>query len=131
MLTALRQCKSWYVQASAHPDPDDYSTILRTDSDIAFIGLSLVITLAHDFPQPSLTLLEALRVCNFPCAENSGHWPASKPDHLKVVSPHLAYLHRHHLEEVHSVGSHTRLDPERFSNLLARRGKELMEGFSK
>jgi hypothetical protein len=51
------------------------------------MGRTLVIALEHDFPEQSLVLLEAFWVCNFPCTENSGHWPASKPDHLKVVSP--------------------------------------------
>jgi hypothetical protein len=54
--------------------------------------------------------------------------------------PHLVYLHRHHLEEVHSVGSWTQLESDRFSNLLAgsmgsgrwtarRRSEEFMKGF--
>jgi hypothetical protein len=67
-----------------------------------------VITLEHDFPEQSLLLLEAFQVCNFVCTENSGHWPASKPDHLKVVSP-LGLFASSSSEEAHSVGSRTRL----------------------
>lgn len=65
----------------------------------------------------SVIVLEAFQVCYFPCTENGGHWPASKPDHPKVVSPLGVFA-----SSSSAGGSLSwKLDAvsDRFSNLLA------------
>jgi hypothetical protein len=57
-------------------------TPIRTTSVIACTGRSHVLHCSTTSLSKSPIAVEAFQVCYFPCTENGGHWPASKPDHL-------------------------------------------------
>ena len=94
----------------------------------ARVNLTLLHYSTTSLSEP-LIVLEAFQVCYFPCTENGGHWPASKPDHLKVVSP--LGLFASSSSGGGSLSWKLYVESDRFSNLLASSigvGDELLGG---